>query len=264
MKKKIGIIGCGNMGEVIVRNINPDFGYDISKQRLRYIVKRYQICPAHNNIDLVKNCDVIIIAVKPQDIKGVLVEISSRPDLLRKRLIVSIAAGVPTEFIEKNLNTQVRVVRVMPNLPSFVSSGISAISKGRYAGVGDLEIVERMFRRIGEVVRVKQRDMDAVTAISGSGPAYFFFLVEILKEAGLKLGLCKKVAYKLSLETAFGSAKMLKELQASAEELRRRVTSKGGTTEAAFKVFMKKGLDKVLTDGIFSAAQRSKELRCLL
>jgi pyrroline-5-carboxylate reductase len=207
---------------------------------------------------LARAADIIILAVKPKDVAAVLGDIKDELD--SHNLLISVAAGVTTRRIEKNIGRNKAVVRVMPNMPAVIGAGISAICKGTYATKKDLTITRGLFQSLGEVVEAKENLIDAVTAISGSGPAYFFYMVELLTKTAVELGLKRDIADKLAIETAFGSAKILKETKEAPEILRQKVTSKGGTTEAAFKEFAKGGLEKILKKGIKRACERSKEL----
>jgi len=259
---RIGIIGCGNMGMAVAKAVprprSMAYCYDTDKEKAKELSKKYKIKTAAGNVEVAKRCKVIILAVKPQNMEAVLKEI--RGSLDSSKLLVSIAAGIKTAAIEKGLQGKVAVLRVMPNMPALIGAGIFAICKGRFACRKDLLSVKRLFSCIGEVVEVKEGLMDAVTAISGSGPAYFFYLVEVLIRAAKGLGLKGQIAERLVIGTALGSARVLKETGQAPELLRAKVSSKGGTTEAAFKEFYKHDLEAVLRKGIKRAAKRAKEL----
>lgn len=255
----IGIVGAGNMGSAIASRIGKKVLIsDISLTRLRALKGR--ALPARDNIDLVKRSDVIVLAVKPQDIKTVLDAI--RP-FVRGRLIISIAAGVKTALIEKALG-RVRVVRVMPNMPALVGKGISAIAAGRFAGRKDMTIARRIFSRLGDVIEIKESLMDAVTAVSGSGPAYYFLFTDLLEKAGIKAGLKKELAGKLALATFVGAAEAARLSDISMRDFVKKVASKGGTTEAALKVFRKKGLERAVELAVTAACARSYSLSVTL
>lgn len=259
-KLKIGIIGCGNMGEAIIKAVasrrTSVASYDVDKKKLKSVSKKYKSKATSSSADLVKGCDIIILAVKPQNIDTVLKEI--RNDITPYKLLISIAAGVKTSSIERKITKRVGVVRAMPNMPAIIQAGVSAVARGRFATDKDLVVAEELFKNMGEVVEVEEDFMDAVTAISGSGPAYFFYLAEVLIKMGRALGLKDEVARKLAIETALGSAKVLKETKLNPEVLRAKVTSRGGTTEAAFKEFVKGGLEEILKKGIMKAFERAK------
>jgi len=242
----ISIIGAGNMGTVIASGI---------KTRVFFSDKFKRIS---DNVTAAKRSDVIILAVKPQDIAGVLKEISS---YVKGKLIISIAAGVPTRSIEKILG-KVKVIRVMPNMPSMVGKGISAISRGRFAKAEDLKIAFGIFRNLGEVVEVKEKMMDAVTAVSGSGPAYYFLFTHLLAKAAHAQGLEKDLALKLAWATFIGAAEVAsRNKNLSMEEFIKKVASKGGTTEAALKAFKQEKIELVIKKAVKHAARRSKQLQ---
>lgn len=233
-------------------------GYDVDRERLKAVAKKYKARIASSSVELVKKCNIIVLAVKPQDMDEVLKEI--RNDINTSKVLVSIAAGVKTGSIEGGILKKTAVVRVMPNMPAFIQAGISAVCRGRFATDKDLAVIKDLFRNIGEVVDVEEDVMDAVTAISGSGPAYFFYLVEVLIKMGRELGLKDAIARKLAIETALGSARILKETEEAPEVLRASVTSKGGTTEAAFKIFAKNNLEEILKNGIREAFMKARGL----
>lgn len=259
---RIGIIGCGNMGTAIIKAVYSlqftVYGYDADKKKLRDIAKKYKVKTASKNTELVKKCNVIILAVKPQNIREVLREIKNTLD--SSKLLISVAAGISTKRIEREIGKKIAVIRVMPNMPTLIQAGVSAICKGRFAAKKDLGAAKKIFAKIGDIVEVKENLMDAVTAISGSGPAYFFYLIEVLIKSGIELGLNKEIARRLAVETALGSAKILKEIKESPENLRAKVTSKGGTTEAAFNEFFKHDLEVILKRGIRKAFDKARRL----
>ncbi len=256
--EKIGIIGAGNMGMAIALRLNNK-GVLISDIALSKVhlkkVKGISVA-REGNVDLVKRSDTIVIAVKPQDIACVLNEISP---FVKNKLIISIAAGVTTEYIE-NILGKARVIRVMPNMPAIVGKGISAITLGRSAQEKDIRMARRIFLSLGEVIEVSEDFMDAVTSISGSGPAYYFLLTDILEKAAIKLGLKKALARQLAFSTFIGAAEVAKTSQLSMSGLVKKVASKGGTTEAALKVFKRKGLKRIVREAVRAAAKRSGQL----
>ena len=252
----ISIVGAGNMGMIIASGIKKKVlvsDSDISKLRN---IKYKNVSIAHSNIDLAMQSNIIILAVKPQDIRGVLEEIKP---YAKEKLIISIAAGVTTLFIEKVLG-RVRVIRVMPNMPAMVRKGISAISRGRFAKAEDFKIAAMIFLNLGEVVEVKEKMMDAVTAVSGSGPAYYFLFTYLLAKAGEAKGLKENLALKLAKATFIGAAEVIKSKNLSMEELAKKVASKGGTTEAALKVFKQEKLGAIIKKAVKHAAHRSNNL----
>ena len=257
MKNKIGIIGCGNMGSAIISQNPSAIVFDKDSRKLRDIKKRYNTKAAFDNQELVRQSAVVIIAVKPQDIDCVLKEINS---IVSNQLIISIAAGITTRYIENKIGRKVKVIRVMPNMAAQVKSGISAICKGKFAKNSDILIAEKIFRKLGKVVRVKENYLDAFTAIAGSGPAYFFYFIEALFGVGKDLGFSEKQIVEFVKEVAIGSIKLLEETGLSAKELREKVTSKGGTTAAALNVFKHEKLNEIVRKAVLKATNRAKQL----
>jgi len=263
--KRIGIIGLGNMGHAILSNLISSgavrkgavIGLDLDARKCGGAKKRLGIAIARSIRELVSCSDIVLIAVKPQNMGAVLDEISICG---KGRLYISIAAGIKTDRLEKGLGGRARVIRVMPNTPALVGEGISALCKGRYASKSDLKTADEIFSSVGEVIELNERYFDVVTALSGSGPAYFFYLKEALIEAGVRLGMDKKTAKDLVLKTALGSARLLIESGCEPGLLRQRVTSKGGTTEQAIKVFEKAKFKSIVERAVIAAAQHSKKL----
>ena len=259
--KTFGIIGCGNMGESILRGIierkvfpfSQIFISDVKEERISYIKGEYGVNTLGNK-ELVKNVDIILLSVKPQEIEFLLNEISP---FLNDKLIISIAAGVKIEKIEGILE-KAKVIRVMPNLCVRVKKGMSAFSTGRNVGKNDIQIAKEIFSSVGEVIEIKEEFMDAVTALSGSGPAYVFYFIEALIEAGEELGFSKDTAKLLSIKTLEGAIKLLGEEDPIS--LRKKVTSKGGTTEAAIKFMEENNLKGIIKKSLIKASERSKEL----
>lgn len=260
--KKIGIIGAGNMGEALIKALKAQ-GRNLkvtekNTKRRNYIQKKYHVSLAKDNIKLAEASDIIILAVKPRDMKGTLTKL--RPTLAGSdKLIISIAAGIKTKYIEK-ICGRVRVVRAMPNTPLVVGEGMTVISKGRYAKKKDLNTARDIFGTGGEVLELKEDLMDAATALSGSGPAYISFVIKSLVEAGMKMGLKKDIALELVTQTCSGTALLLKQVKCPPEDLIKKVASKGGTTEAALRVFKEKNLSRIIASAVKAAARRSREL----
>ncbi|MFH0948229.1 MAG: pyrroline-5-carboxylate reductase [Elusimicrobiota bacterium] len=278
LNKKIGFIGAGNIAEAIISGIIKSgiiseniFISDVSKKRLNYICKKYKVIKCYSNSDVVKYSDIIFLAVKPYQIEGVLEEIKDNfdADFCQHRFLISVAAGIKTSKIEKYLKQKkVSIVRVMPNIPVLFGEGAIAITAGRYSKKTDVRFVKKLLSSspkanlpgCGMVVVVAEKNMDAVTSVSGSGPAYIFYIAEIMRYTAEKLGLTKDVSKKLVYQTLFGASKMLVLSDAEPEILRQKVTSKGGTTEAAFKVLLGEKFGKIFEKAIFAAAKRSEEL----
>jgi pyrroline-5-carboxylate reductase len=221
------------------------------------LVARYGITMLEND-QAVAEADTVILVVKPQDMRELLSEISSvvKPDVL----IVSLAAGVDTASIESQLPDGIAVVRVMPNTPAQVDEGMAAISPGTHSGASHLEHVTEILSATGRVVTVPERYQDAVTAISGSGPAYLFFVVEAMIEAGVHLGLPRDTATELVVQTMLGSAKLLRETGEHPTVLRERVTSPGGTTAAAVRQLEDRAVRAAFMTAMEAARDRSREL----
>ena len=262
----IGIIGVGNMGRAIASRLNKRILIsDVYARKLRNAKKKNTLI-AKNNIDLAKRADIIILAVKPQNIARVLKEIapcfkgkSRTKDLVRDKLIISIAAGIKTKFIEKRIG-KARVIRIMPNMPAIVGKGVSALVKGRFASKKDLAVARMIFLTLGSLVEVRESLMDAVTAVSGSGPAYYFLFTEALEKAAVELGLNKRLASQLAKATFIGAAEVAKNTDISMRDFIDKVASKGGTTEAALKTFKKTGFERIVKEALKAARNRS---RCL-
>lgn len=262
----IGIIGAGNMGQALLKGLlNAGVQsarltvVESDRQRQEQVRRRYHIA-ASSLQAVVEGCDVVILAVKPQDLRGVLLELRGALWVRRKwMLVISIAAGVRTAAIERIIG-RAPVIRVMPNLPSTVGCGISALAKGRFATSSDLTVAKAIFRCVGEVVELPQRYFDIVTALSGSGPAYFFLIFQALRDAGMRQGLPKSIAQCLVTQTAIGSARLASQTRDDLETLIARVASKKGTTEAALKVFARRGLARIIQQGVQAAVRRSRHL----
>lgn len=278
LNKKTGFIGAGNMGEAFVGAIiksnllSPSMIYvsDINQERLAVFRSNYGISTTNDNIKLFSKCDIIILAVKPQLINKVLTEITKQKDYMiaDKKLIISIAAGIPLRKIEDLLytpldeksRTKLPIIRVMPNTPALVLSGMSGMSANRYASVEDVNVVRTILKAMGKVIEFNEDDLDAVTALSGSGPAYVFYFIESMIEGGINAGLNPNDAYTLTIATLKGSLALIEKLNESPEILRKKVTSPGGTTEAAFKILENNRVKQNIIDAIAAAAMRSKEL----
>ena len=263
--KKIGFIGIGNMGQAIINGLfvsklmtkNNIIAYDCDSKK-RSIVWKEGIKIAKNNKDLIAMADIIILAVKPQIIGNVLSEI--KMEIKKSQTIISIAAGITTTHIENLLDNKIPVIRVMPNTPALIQEGVTAICRGKFAIARDEKIAEKIFSSMGKTIKIKEFLMDAVTGLSGSGPAYIFLIIEALIKAGRQVGLSKSDAEILTKQTLLGAAKMVIETGEDAAVLRRKVTSPGGTTEAALKYLNKEKVAQILIEAVKVAAKRSKEL----
>jgi len=266
LKERIGIVGLGNMGGALLRGLKKAdlisgrqvILFDKEPFRLDQLAKELGFPKASGNRELVQKSQGVILAVKPQDISQVLKETAE--DWRGDKFIISIAAGITISFIEKKVKQALGVIRAMPNTPARIGAGITAISFNRLADLRPKEAAKSIFRAFGEVIEVEESAMDLVTALSGSGPAYFFLIMEALIEAGQSLGLAKITAEKLIKETALGAAGLAKEIPGSLSELRENVTSPGGTTEAALEVFKKADLKKIIFQAVKAAREKAKIL----
>lgn len=259
MKKNIiGIIGGGNMGEALIKGLYakyPIYVCETNAPRVKYLKGKYKGIVL-GDLKVVESASVIILAIKPQDMEALLKQI---PDG-KSKLFISIAAGLTTKFFEKHLGGKMRVVRAMPNMPALIGEGITGICSGHFAKTADLKLAQSILEAIGETVIVKEDMMDAVTAVSGSGPAYVFLFVEQWINAAMKLGFDQFQAKQLVYKTLLGSAHLLEQSPFDASELRVKVTSKGGTTQAAMDVFSKAKFDQLMYRALLAAKKRAKEL----
>ena len=260
----IAVIGAGKMGEALISGLlkagaSPDdvLITERYEARAQELTQRYGV-KAVTNTEAAKLADTLVIAVKPQDMDALLAELSTSvtPD----RLIVTIAAGVPTSTIEKRLVEDVPVVRVMSNTPALVGEAMSAVAAGAHAKEEHLERAEEIFRPVGKVVRLPESQLDAVTAISGSGPAYVFYLVEAMTDAGILLGLPRSIAHDLIVQTVVGAGAMLRDSGEHPVTLREAVTSPAGTTIAAIRELENHGLRAAFLAALEAARDRSREL----
>jgi pyrroline-5-carboxylate reductase len=267
----IAFIGAGNMAEAIARGLLRTAAYqpgdivatDPNADRRHLFADDLGIPCSNDSCDAkVATADTIVIAVKPFVVGEALQQIQPRPDAL----FISIAAGISTAFIENALAARktplndARVIRVMPNTPMLVGKGISALCRGKNASEHDLIAAERIFSAGGKTVRVTEDLMDAVTAVSGSGPAYVFFLTEALTQAGVAAGLTPLQSAQLARQTVIGSAELLSQAKDSPEDLRKKVTTPNGTTQAAIETLQSGDFAGLMTKAIAAAAKRSKEL----
>jgi len=263
--KRIAFLGGGNMAEAIIKGLQREDSdaslmvAEISVERRTWLAKTYPgIRVVEYGDQAAAWADVVILAIKPQQAATVLASIQQAVGT--DKLVVSIMAGVRCATIEEALGGETRVVRVMPNTPALVGAGATAICAGQYASAEDLDCVEAIFTRTGLVVRVDEKQMDAVTGLSGSGPAYVFTFIEALSDAGVKNGLARDVSTKLALQTVLGSARMLAETGEHPARLREQVTSPGGTTIAGLHVLENGRFRGTVMDAVDAATQRSKEL----
>lgn len=265
MESKVVFVGAGNMAEAIVSGmVTAEFCEpakivltDIRPDRLRELETEYGVRTSTDNC-VVKNAEIVVLAVKPQMMSDVLADIA--PALRKETLVISIAAGVTAAKIEAALGEGARVVRVMPNTPALIGQGASGIAAGRLADEADLEVAEAILGCVGVTERVQEPDLDAVTALSGSGPAYVFYLLEAMLDAAAQMGLKKETARSLALQTVEGAARLMRDTGEEAAELRAKVTSKGGTTFAAISSMEASGVKEAVIKALQAARDRSVEL----
>ena len=265
LSQRIAFIGAGNMalalieGLIAARTLAPSqiLASD-PRPDLKQLAGKHGFTVATSNADAVRGADVIVLSTKPQIFPTMLLEIAT--ELSHAPLVISIAAGVPVAAIEARLGAGIRVVRSMPNTPALLGVGATAIAPGANANDGDMAIAEAVFRAVGIVKRVDERFMDAVTALSGSGPAYVFLLAEAMTEAGIAAGLPADVATALAVQTVTGAGKLLGASPEPPATLRRNVTSPGGTTQAAMEVFEAGGFSELVTKAVLAATRRGEEL----
>jgi pyrroline-5-carboxylate reductase len=265
--KKICIIGTGNMGEALVSGLigsdssSPEkiICTDVREDALKAIQKKYGVRTSLSNLEAVTKSDIVIYAVKPQIMAAVIKETAEKLDM--SKLVISIAAGVPMAALESCLNKELRLIRVMPNIAAAVKEAATAVAAGKHARKEDIEIAMAIFDSIGKTVFIKENYlMDAITGLSGSGPAYIFLIVEALSDAGVKVGLSRQEAFFLSAQTVLGAAKMLMETKEHPGQLRDRVTSPGGTAIAGLASLEEGGLRTTLINAVEVATNRSREL----
>ena len=262
---RLAFIGSGQMAEALIAGVLASgatepaaiFATDISRERLDHMKRRYGIRVGSSNREAVVWAQQVVLAVKPQVLDGILEELST---VMSQRLVISIAAGVSISRLQSHLPESTRIVRVMPNAPALVCEGISAVAYGPAVTESDKAIVSRMFTAIGRLTEVEERLMDAVTGLSGSGPAYICLAIEALADGGVKMGLPRAVAQLLAAQTALGAARMLVETGEHPAQLKDRVASPGGTTIAGLQALERGGLRACLIAAVEAATKRSKEL----
>jgi pyrroline-5-carboxylate reductase len=263
--EKIGFIGGGNMGEALIKGlIKGAFpAADIlvaepAEGRRLQLVECYGIDARADAAEVVAASEVVVLAIKPQIVPLVMSAIAKALD--QSKLLISIAAGVTSQTLEGYLSDSPRVIRVMPNTPALVGAGATAICRGSHASEDDLLLARHLFEAVGIVQVVSEGQMDAVTGVSGSGPAYIYTVIEAMAAGGVQQGLTMDVALALAAQTVFGAAKLVMESGEHPALLRDKVCSPGGTTIAAVKVLEEKGLRAALMEAVAQAARRSAEL----
>ncbi|MHB8513434.1 MAG: pyrroline-5-carboxylate reductase [Actinomycetota bacterium] len=266
MEGGLAILGGGKMAEALLSGLlrsgwrtPQEVTVTVRRQdRATELSSKHGINVSFDNAEAVAHSEIALIAVKPQDMDSLLAQIS--PAASTSHLIISVAAGIPTSFIEKRLPDGIPVVRCMSNVPALVDEAMTVVSSGSHASEKHLAVAEEIWSHVGRVLRLAEKHLDAITATSGSGPAYFALLAEAMIDACILLGLSRDVATELIVQTMLGSAKMLREIQMHPVELRELVTSPGGTTIAAIRELENAGVRAAFLNAISAACDRASEL----
>jgi pyrroline-5-carboxylate reductase len=260
---RLALLGTGKIGESLLAGLVSSGWTDVVAtsrrgERVTELRERYRVEATTSNGEAVHGADIVVIAVKPQDLEALLGEVG--PAIAPEQTVLSVAAAITTAQIERRLAAGVPVVRAMPNAPSTVHEGIAGLAAGAHAAEEHLELAESVLSNLGRVVRLPESAMDAVTAVSGSGPAYFALLAEAMIEAGILLGLSREVSTQLVVQTMLGTAKLLRDEEMHPVDLREAVTSPGGTTIRAIRVLEQEGVRAAFLNAIQAAMERSQEL----
>ncbi len=264
--ENIGFIGAGNMAEALIKGLiesglyTPDqlSASDNDTAKLKARSETYNIRTYDSNVDLIRGSSTIVFSVKPQVLRGVLSEIAGF--LTSDTLLISIAAGIPVSLIQEIIGKDKPVIRVMPNTPALIQRGISALAPGGTATEAHMDRARKIFNAVGKTVIVEEVMMDAVTAVSGSGPGFVFRIMEAFVEAGERLGFDRETALMLVKQTFLGASHLADESDLSLSRLREMVTSPGGTTAAGLAAFEKTGLSDIINSGVKAACDRSIEM----
>lgn len=269
--KVVGIIGAGNMGEVLIRGLIQSgrvkttdiIASDVSEDRLKNLAATYGIKTTLSNVEVVEQASIVIIAVKPQNVDDLLDQLSGASH--EGHLFISIVAGITTDRLAAKMHHQSGIIRVMPNAPASVLAGMAALYPGRNISPQDLQRAISIFECVGRTVIIKNEAlMDVVTGLSGSGPAFVFLLIESLSDAGVQLGISRRESSLLAAQTVYGAAKMLLETGRHPSELKDIVATPGGTTFAGLKMLEKGNFRSTIMDAVEAATLRSRELGALL
>ena len=264
--RRIAVLGAGKIGEALISGLVSSGSRGPAEiaascrrpERAAELAERYGVATTTSSAEAVPRSELVVIAVKPQDLDVLLGEVGGILDT--GQTVLSVAAAIPTAAIERRIAAGVPVVRAMPNTPATVHEGMAGICAGAHAGDEHLALAEDVLMSLGRVVRVPERLMDAVTAVSGSGPAYFALLAEAMIEAGILLGLSREISTQLVVQTMFGTAKQLRDERMHPVELREMVTSPGGTTISAIRELERAGVRAAFLNAIQAAMDRSREL----
>lgn len=271
-QRNIAFIGCGNMAVSIVKGL-IETGYSRDKlwgtsrniERINYLREVLEINATQDNLEAVEQADIIVLAVKPQQMQAVAKQIAPVVQKKSQSLVISVAVGISTQMLEKWLGNTIAIVRSMPNTPSLIGAGASGLFANTVASDEQKAIAETIHRAVGIAVWVKKEELiNAVASVSGSGPAYIFYVIESMQKAGVKLGLDQEQAKILALQTAFGAGRLALESNEDAAVLRKKVTSPNGTTEQAIKTFDEMGLSAIFEQAMTAASERAVVLTELL
>lgn len=264
--KKVGFLGSGNMGEAIIKGLLQAglvpaasiAATDARADRLQQMARQYGIRAAASNREMVDEADVVILAVKPQIMGAVLQEVAG--SVSRAKLLISVAAGVPVSALRAGLGKPARLIRVMPNTPALVLEGVTAIARSEELDAGDLELAQELFAAVGRVVVLDEEALDAVTGLSGSGPAYVAIVIESLADGGVRMGLDRATAMILATQTVLGSARLILETGMHPAQLKDMVSSPGGTTIAGITALEEGSVRRTFISAVERATLRSREL----
>ncbi len=264
--RSVGFVGAGNMGEALIKgllaaNLVPAeaiHATDVRLERLKELNRQYGIQISSDNAELIRHADIVILAVKPQVMDAVLTEIA--PAVTRRKLLISIAAGVSTAKMRAVLRKDARLIRVMPNTPALVLEGVTAVAKAEGLEADDLETAGEIFSAVGRVVVLGEELMDAVTGLSGSGPAYIAVVIESLADGGVRMGLDRITAMTLATQTVLGAAALLRETGLHPGAVKDMVCSPGGTSIAGIAALEEGGIRTTFIKAVERATQRSREL----
>ena len=255
---KIAFIGAGKMAEAIIARLGVKKNVlvsDVSRERLKLLGSKYKVKAQADNCAAFDSADVVILAVKPQQMAEALNELRSS----KRKLVISIAAGIPLSYLQKKLPGH-SLIRAMPNNPCLIGEGITALAPGKGVTHYALRITKQIFASVGEVVEVPEKWLDAVTGLSGSGPAYVYQMIEVMTAGGVKAGLPKKLAARLAVQTVYGAAATVKRTGRDPEELRAMVTSPGGTTLEGLSVLERRQFAAAVIEAVGAAAKKSRVL----
>lgn len=266
IERTIAFLGAGNMAEALIKGLlragtaRPDAVIATGRrsERLDELQRTYGIRITSDNLAAAQEAEVVVLSVKPQAMDKLLVQVA--PALDHRKLVISVAAGVPIAALERRLGAGARIIRTMPNTPSLVGAGACALARGEHASDEDLHVATRIFQAVGITTVVEENLLDAVTGLSGSGPAYIFLIIEALSDAGVKVGLPRYTAQKLAAQTVLGSAQLLIETGIHPGQLKDQVTSPGGTAIAGLHTLEAGGLRTTLINAVEAATRRAKEL----